>query len=167
MTKRIAIIDSDNKDIISAIEKYFEGKDVEINILDEVSEGFDLIVLTGFETELKAQVNCTILNVYPSLLPAFQGGEPIKEAFLAGIKVGGVSVHEVSYDKFFGRILAQYPVLIGNTTHIDEYTQEIIAVCLKLYPVVIEAILNDKVFDFSDLFKSSCSGSCGGCRGCH
>ena len=40
----------------------------------------------------------------------------------------------------------------------------------KLYPPVIDAILNDRVFDFQDLFKSSChaNSSCGGgCSKCH
>ena len=85
---------------------------------------------------------------------------------MSGVKVSGVSVHQVLPDNFYDRILAQYPVLIGNTTHIDEFTKELFAVSNKLYPVVIDAVLNDKVFDFNDLFKSSCSGNCGGCNGC-
>ena len=167
MNKKLAIINSDNKEIISAIEKYFQSKDVEITILDDISIGFDLIVLTGFESQFENVVKAKVLNIYPSILPAFKGQDAIKEAFISGVKVSGVSVHEVNSDNFYGRILAQYPVLIGNTTHIDEFTKELIAVGKKLYPVVIDAVLNDKVFDFSDLFKYSCSGNCGGCGGCH
>ena len=167
MTKKLAIIDSDNKEIIAAIEKYFECKDVEIQVVNQLDEKFDLVVLTGFESEFKINTNCSILNLYPSILPAFKGGEPVKDAFLAGVKVSGVTVHVVETDKFYGKILAQYPVLIGNTTHIDEFAQELFAVSKKLYPVVIEAVLNDKVFDFTALFKSSCGGNCGGCGGCH
>lgn len=167
MNKKLAIMNSDNKEIISAIEKYFQSKDVEITILDDISTGFDLIVLTGFESQFENIVNAKVLNIYPSILPAFKGQNAIKEAFISGVKVSGVSVHEVNSDNFYGRILAQYPVLIGNTTHIDEFTKELIAVGKKLYPVVIDAVLNDKVFDFSDLFKHSCSGNCGGCGGCH
>lgn len=167
MNKKLAIINSDNKEIIFAIEKYFQSKDVEITILDDISTGFDLIVLTGFESQFENIVNAKVLNIYPSILPAFKGQNAIKEAFISGVKVSGVSVHEVNSDNFYGRILAQYPVLIGNTTHIDEFTKELIAVGKKLYPVVIDAVLNDKVFDFSDLFKHSCSGNCGGCGGCH
>lgn len=167
MNKKLAIINSDNKEIISAIEKYFQTKDVEITIVDGIHDEFDLIVLTGFESQFKNVVKAKVLNIYPSILPAFKGQNAIKEAFISGVKVSGVSVHEVNSDNFYGRILAQYPVLIGNTTHIDEFTKEVVAVAKKLYPVVIDAVLNDKVFDFSDLFKSSCSGNCGRCGGCH
>lgn len=167
MNKKLAIMNSDNKEIISAIEKYFQTKDVEITIVDGIHDEFDLIVLTGFESQFENVVKVKVLNIYPSILPAFKDQEAIKEAFISGVKVSGVSVHEVNSDNFYGRILAQYPVLIGNTTHIDEFTKELIAVGKKLYPVVIDAVLNDKVFDFSDLFKHSCSGNCGGCGGCH
>lgn len=167
MNKKLAIMNSDNKEIISAIEKYFQTKDVKITIVDGIHDDFDLIVLTGFESQFENVVKAKVLNIYPSILPAFKGQDAIKEAFISGVKVSGVSVHEVNSDNFYGQILAQYPVLIGNTTHIDEFTKELIAVGKKLYPVVIDAVLNDKVFDFSDLFKHSCSGNCGGCGGCH
>jgi|InofroStandDraft_1065614.scaffolds.fasta_scaffold00301_65 phosphoribosylglycinamide formyltransferase-1 len=167
MTKKLAIVDSDNKEIILAIKNYFESKDVEIQLVTQLDGKFDLVVLTGFETEFNIKNESKVLNIYPSILPAFKDCNPIKEAFLSGVKVSGVSVHQVLPDNFYDRILAQYPVLIGNTTHIDEFTKELFAVSNKLYPVVIDAVLNDKVFDFSDLFKSSCSGNCGGCNGCH
>lgn len=167
MPKRLAIMDSNNKEIIEAIKKYFIGKDVEISVLTSIEDGYNLIVLTGFESEICSIENCKVLNLYPALLPSFAGGDAIKNSFLSGIKVGGVTVHEVCQDGFYGRILAQYPVLIGISTHIDEYTQELIAVSKKLYPPVIDAVLNDRVFDFTDLFKSSCGGNCGGCGTCH
>ena len=167
MTKRLAVLESDNIEIIDAIKDYFSGKEVEVCVTKEVLDGFDLAVLTGFETNLKNVVPCNVLNIHPSLLPSFKGENAIQETFLAGVKVSGVTVHCVGADNFYGRILAQYPVLIGNTTHIDEFNLEILAVAKKLYPVVIDSVLNDKVFDFSDLFKNSCSGNCGGCGNCH
>lgn len=167
MAKKLAILESENTEIIAAVKNYFMNKDVEIRIINTVAEGFDLVVLTGFETSVECRRNVKILNIYPSLLPAFKGGDAIKNTFLEGVKVGGVTVHEVNKDEFYGRILAQYPVLIGNTTHIDEFKAELIAIVKTLYPVVIESVLNDKVFDFSDMFKSSCSGNCGGCGNCH
>ena len=63
------------------------------------------------------------------------------------------------------KILAQYPVLISNTTHFDEFRDEMYKVAGILYPKVIECILEDKVFDFADLFKGACSSGCGGCSG--
>lgn len=167
MTKKLAIFNSENIEIIDAIKIYFKDKDIEVSIVDTCSDEYDLIALTGFEYCSNFNYDCKILNIHPSLLPAFKGSDSIKEAFLAGVKVSGVSIHEVSAENFYGRILAQYPVLIGNTTHIDELIGELKAICIKLYPIVIDAVLNDKVFDFSDLFKSSCLGGCASCSKCH
>ena len=125
---------------------------------------FDVVVLTGYEnfTTIKHD---NILNLYPTLLPAFKDNEnPILVSYLAGVKVSGISIYNVSNDK----ILAQYPVLIGLDTTFEDFSDELSNIAQKVYPVVIDAVLQDKVFDFNDLFNSSsCGGSCGGCGGCH
>ena len=67
-----------------------------------------------------------------------------------------------------GKIIAQYPVLIGNLTHLDEFEEQIKRLEDVLYPIVILKILEDKVFDFSDLLggcSGNCTGDCGGCAG--
>lgn len=166
MKKKLAVVNSENIDIVEAILNYFQNKNVEVTLVDKVDKEFDLNVLTGFEVACEC-FDEKVLNIYPALLPAFKGEEPIKDAFLTGVKVSGVTVHEVNSGDFYGRILAQYPVLIGTTMHITELQSEIIAIAKKLYPVVIDSVLNDKVFDFSDLFKSSCHGNCGGCGNCN
>jgi len=129
---------------------------------------FDLVALAGYmriiPTEALEEMG-SVINIHPSLLPAYKGSvNAIEEAFLAGVKVSGVTVHWVNSDVDGGKIIAQYPVLIQNGTHFDEFEEEIHAVEHKLYPIVIEKILEDKVFDFSDLLKSDCHshGSCGG-----
>lgn len=131
---------------------------------------FDLIVLAGYmkilpDNVLKAMDK--VINIHPSLLPAFKGSRnAIKDAFLAGVKVSGVTVHRVTSDIDGGQIIAQYPVFITNDMHFDELEDEIHKVEHKLYPIVIEKLLEDKIFDFSDLMKSSCSvNSCGKCSG--
>ena len=132
---------------------------------------FDLIVLAGYMRILPEEVLALgrFINIHPSLLPAFKGKDAIQRAFTAGVKVSGVTVHWVTNDLDGGKIIAQYPVLIGNTTHYDEFEAEIHKVEHILYPKVIEAVLDDKVFDFSDLFQGGCQsgGGCGGCGGCH
>lgn len=129
---------------------------------------FDLVVLAGYMRILSDDVlneMGKIINIHPSLLPAFKGSvNAIKDAFLAGVKVSGVSVHWVTSDIDGGEIITQYPVFITNDMHFDEFEAEIHTLEHKLYPVVIEKLLEDKVFDFSDLMKSQCGGSCGGCK---
>lgn len=130
---------------------------------------FDLIVLAGYMRILGddvLEVMGNVINIHPSLLPAFKGSKnAIKDAFLAGVKVSGVTVHWVSSDVDGGKIIAQYPVFINNEMHFDDLEQEIHLVEHKLYPVVIEKLLEDKIFDFQDLMKSKCNSNCGGCKG--
>lgn len=135
------------------------------------SKNFDLIVLSGYTKELNAETLKIgkFINIHPSLLPAFKGEDAIHRAFVSGVKVSGVTVQQITDDIENCKILAQYPVLIGLTTHFDEFEEEIHQIEDKLYPPVIEAIIEDRVFDFPDLFKISCnkSGGCnGGCSGC-
>lgn len=136
---------------------------------------FDLIALAGYMRILPDNALAKmgkVVNIHPSLLPAFKGSTTaIQDAFLAGVKVSGITVHFVTSDIDGGQILAQYPVFINNDTHFDEFEAEMHEIEHKLYPIVIEKVLEDKVFDFADLMKSSkgcsddgCSGSCGGCN---
>lgn len=161
--------------IYEAIVKYFDGKDVEItsllNLADkDIVEKFDLIALINYDNNIEKEILKAnkFINIHPSLLPAFEGKDANQKAFTSGVKVSGVTVHWVTNEQCNGKIIAQYPVLIGNTTHFDEFEQEIHRTANLLYPRVIECILDDKVFDFADLLKGGCqSGGCGGCGGCH
>lgn len=139
---------------------------------------FDLVVLAGYLRILSNEVLNEIekvgkvVNIHPSLLPAFKGSKTaIQDAFLMGVKVSGVTIHFVTSDVDGGQILAQYPVFINNDTHFDEFEAEIHQTEHKLYPIVIEKLLEDKIFDFVDLMRSSkgCGGDCsgGGCGGCN
>ena len=71
----------------------------------------DLICLAGYmrivgNTLLERYVG-RILNIHPSLLPAFKGAHAIDDALKYGVKVFGASVHEVSPEVDGGRIVAQ------------------------------------------------------------
>lgn len=129
---------------------------------------FDLVILAGYMKILTPEVLSTnkFINIHPSILPAFKGKDAIKQAFLEGVKVSGVTIHWVSDKIDEGKIIAQYPVFIDNCMNFSEFEQEIHTIEHKLYPIVVEKILEDKIFDFQDLMKSSCSGGCGGsCKG--
>ena len=73
--------------------------------------GVELICLAGYmrlvgET-LLAGYGGRIINIHPSLLPAFRGARAIEQALEAGVKVFGVTIHEVDSSLDGGRILAQ------------------------------------------------------------
>ncbi len=132
---------------------------------------FDLVVLAGYmrifdEKTLNKMGN--VVNIHPSILPSFRGKGAIKKAFLAGVKLSGVTIHWVEKEVDKGKIIAQYPVFIENAMSFDEFEQAVHNIEHKLYPIVIEKILEDKVFDFQELVNPTnnkgCNGGCGGCR---
>ena len=77
----------------------------------------DLIVLAGFMRILTpgfiAQFEGRILNIHPSLLPAFKGLHPQRQALEAGVKFSGCTVHRVTPDLDDGPILAQAVVPVN------------------------------------------------------
>ncbi len=131
---------------------------------------FDLVVLAGYMKILPENVLFEmgkVINIHPSLLPAFKGSiNAVRESFLAGVKVSGITIHWVTSEVDGGKIIAQYPVFISNEMHFDEFESEIHKIEHNLYPIVIDKILKDEVFDFHDLIKSTCSQEKSNCNSC-
>jgi phosphoribosylglycinamide formyltransferase-1 len=79
-----------------------------------------LVVLAGFMRILTpgfvARYQGRLLNIHPSLLPAFPGLHTHRRALEAGCRVAGATVHQVTSELDFGPILAQavVPVLPGD-----------------------------------------------------
>ena len=136
------------------------------------SNNFDLIAIYNYMPKLDDNIYNygKFINLHFSLLPAFKGDNAIYRAFESGVKVSGVTIHTITSAHDNEKILAQYPVLISNVMHFDEFKQSIENIANLIYPIVIDKILQNKIFDFQDLIsnKKGCSGSCGGnCGGCH
>lgn len=96
--------------------------DVEAALVSEIqASGADLIVLAGYMRLVKAPLleafPRRIINIHPSLLPAFPGLEAWKQALAAGVKTTGCTVHFVDSGMDTGEIIAQseVPVLPGDT----------------------------------------------------
>ena len=84
----------------------------------------DLVCLAGYMRLLSPwfvqQFPNRILNIHPSLLPAFPGLEAQKQAFDYGVKVSGCTVHFVDADLDHGAIILQkaVPVLDSDDEHV-------------------------------------------------
>jgi phosphoribosylglycinamide formyltransferase-1 len=127
--------------------------------LDEASEqdyiqalraaGVDLVVLAGFMRILKGEFlrafERRVVNIHPSLLPAFPGLEAWKQALDYGVKVTGCTVHLVDQGIDTGPILAQeaVPVLDGDTPEtLHARIQELEH---RLYPATLAALAAGKL----------------------
>jgi phosphoribosylglycinamide formyltransferase-1 len=84
----------------------------------------DLICLAGYMRLLSPwfvqQFPAKILNIHPSLLPAFPGLEAQQQAFAYGAKVSGCTVHFVDEELDHGAIVVQKPVPVLDSD--DEHT---------------------------------------------
>lgn len=93
------------------------------------SSGVDWLILAGFmrilSPEFVSRRKGHIVNIHPSILPAFPGLDPIRRAFDHGVKITGVTVHLVDEMVDHGRILAQEPVRISPGDSIEELQEKI------------------------------------------
>ena len=109
----------------------------------------DLIVLAGFMRILKGDFlrafhEC-VVNIHPSLLPAFPGLEAWKQALDHGVKVTGCTVHFVDQGVDSGAIIAQegVPVLDGDTAAtLHERIQQAER---RVYPRTIAALARGEI----------------------
>ncbi len=106
----------------------------------------DLICLAGFMRLLAPPFTRTfpnrIVNIHPSLLPAFPGLDAQRQAFDYGVKVSGCTVHLVDDDLDHGPIVMQsvVPVLDDDTP--ETLAARILAAEHKTYPAAVEQLLH-------------------------
>jgi phosphoribosylglycinamide formyltransferase-1 len=101
----------------------------------------DLVVLAGYMHLLTAsfldRFPDRIVNVHPSLLPAFPGAHPVEDALAAGVDTTGVTVHFVDEGLDTGAVIRQEPVAVEpRATLLDR----IHAVEHRLLPEVVEEL---------------------------
>ncbi|MCA0212273.1 MAG: phosphoribosylglycinamide formyltransferase [Proteobacteria bacterium] len=104
-----------------------------------------LVVLAGFMRILTpafvARYEGRLVNIHPSLLPAFAGLDTHQRAIDAGCKVAGATVHRVTPALDHGPILAQavVPVLAGDTA--QTLAERVLTQEHLIYPRAIAALL--------------------------
>ena len=109
----------------------------------------DVVCLAGFMRILspvlvRAFAN-RVLNIHPSLLPAFVGLHAQRQAVEHGAKVSGCTVHLVDEELDHGPILAQAAVPVEEGDSEESLSARILEQEHRLYPVAIQLILDGKV----------------------
>jgi phosphoribosylglycinamide formyltransferase 1 len=105
-----------------------------------------LVVLAGFMRILTPacvrHYEGRLINIHPSLLPAFPGLNTHQRALDMGCKVAGCTVHRVTPELDHGEILDQavVPVLPGDTA--QALAERVLTQEHRIYPVVIERLMS-------------------------
>ncbi|EMY79011.1 phosphoribosylglycinamide formyltransferase [Leptospira weilii serovar Ranarum str. ICFT] len=119
-------------------------------LLDLLLElGPDLIVTAGYMKILKSQVIQAfpnrIVNIHPSLLPAFPGLNAQRQAIEYGVKIAGCTAHFVDEGVDSGPIILQGTVKIEEGMSERDLTLEILKEEHKILPLAVQYFCEDRL----------------------
>jgi len=109
----------------------------------------DYIVMAGYMRMVGAPILTAfkdrVINIHPSLLPSFPGAHGIQDAFNAGVKVTGVTIHFANevYDQ--GPIIAQQSLEIHEGESLESLEERIHAIEHRIYPATLQLIAEGRV----------------------
>jgi phosphoribosylglycinamide formyltransferase 1 len=108
----------------------------------------DLVCLAGFMRRLSAvfvrAFPGKILNVHPSLLPAFPGKDAARQAIEHGVKVSGATVHLVDEGIDSGPIVLQEAVAVLEHDTAESLAARILDTEHRLYPRAVRIVLDGR-----------------------
>ncbi|MGH7052932.1 MAG: phosphoribosylglycinamide formyltransferase [Stellaceae bacterium] len=111
--------------------------------------GIELVALAGFMRILDAGfVNAwrdRMINIHPSLLPAFRGLHAQRQALAAGVRFAGCTVHFVRPELDTGPILAQAVVPVHPGDDEARLSARILAAEHRLYPLAVRLVAEGRV----------------------
>lgn len=133
-----------NRDVYADVEA------ADARIVDELrAAGADYVVMAGYMRKVTPVMLDAfpdrVLNLHPALLPSFKGAHAIQEAFDAGVKVTGITVHFANEDYDKGPIVAQRAVEVREDDTLDTLEERIHAAEHALYPEVLRLLAEGRV----------------------
>lgn len=119
----------------------------EVEIVSKLREHqVDWIVLAGYMRlvgpTLLNQYQRRMINIHPSLLPAFPGLDAVGQALDAGVKISGTTIHYVDSGMDTGEIIAQEPVRVESGMTKEELQAKIQKIEHELYPKTIQQLIS-------------------------
>lgn len=131
-------------------EVYADPQAADARIVEALrAAGAEYVVMAGYMRKLTPVVLDAfpdhVLNLHPALLPSFKGAHAIQDAFDAGVKVTGVTVHLANEDYDKGPIVAQRAVVVREADTINDLEARIHATEHILYPEVLRIIAEGRM----------------------
>ena len=109
------------------------------------ARGVSLVCLAGFMRLIGAPLLDAfpnrILNIHPSLLPAFPGVDAQRQALAHGVKVSGATVHLVTSELDGGPIVIQSAVPVRDDDTVDTLSARILVEEHRIYPEAVRLVL--------------------------
>ncbi len=131
-------------------KKYSKREEYDLALAQKIKQqGADLVVLAGW-----MRILCQtfldhfpdkVINIHPSLLPAFPGQNAQKQAFEYGVKYTGCTVHFVDSRMDTGPIIAQQIIPILPDDTLEGLTDRILIEEHLLYPRVIQFFSEQRI----------------------
>lgn len=113
------------------------------------AERIDLVCLAGYMRLLSPPVVRAywgrMLNIHPSLLPAFPGRHAVRDALAWGVKLSGCTVHLVDEEVDHGPVIAQVAVPVLEDDDEDTLHARLQEAEHRLYPFTVRALLQDRL----------------------
>ncbi len=129
----------------------FESREEFEDALDEAIKGYDvgLVCLAGFMRILTPDfVNRwrdRMINIHPSLLPAFRGLHTHERVIETGVRISGCTVHFVTPEMDDGPILIQAAVPVHEDDTVEALADRVLAMEHRIYPEAVRLVATSKV----------------------
>lgn len=125
--------------------EHFEGQLQSVLDLAKVDlialAGFMRLMTAGFVTRWQGRM----INIHPSLLPAFKGLDTHEQALAAGVRLSGCTVHFVVPEMDAGPIIGQAAVPVSPSDTPDSLGSRVLAAEHRLYPKILALVAQGQV----------------------
>ncbi|MFL6276690.1 MAG: phosphoribosylglycinamide formyltransferase [Blastocatellia bacterium] len=127
-----------------------KGRSREVHDAEMIQElrrrGVRLVCLAGYMRLVSASFvrafENHLLNIHPSLLPAFPGLDAQQQALAHGVKITGCTVHLVDEELDHGPIILQRPVEVRDDDTVESLSARILAEEHRAYPEAVARVLS-------------------------
>ena len=139
---------------------YADREHFDAALADEIARHTpDLVVLAGYMRILSAafiaRFEDRLLNIHPSLLPAFPGLNPHQRALAEGVKIHGCTVHFVTPRLDHGPIVIQAAVPVLPSDTVDTLSARVLQQEHRIYPQAIRWFAEQRLIKNGDLVNLS------------
>lgn len=139
MKIKCVVIPTKQRDI-----ELYEQEMLEVLLANQI----DLILLAGYMrivgNTLLSRYEGSIVNIHPSLLPAFKGAHAIRDAFEHGVRVSGVTIHYIDSKLDEGTIISQCPVVIDSSDTLESFEQKIHETEYQMFHLAVKKIIEER-----------------------